>query len=166
MATRRPVVLGSYRDVATGHLAVGNPARDGAVAAIPMWWPGDVIGVNVVFAGCPRPFVTADVDQLEILTQLVAPGFVTAAQRDLPLPRFLDREAHAAGAAVGGATTGRTDAASPVAEVAMELSALGERGGVYHGRHGELLHVAVVREGAACACSCQVTPVTVRRTPP
>src|SRR6201999_1652757 len=49
MARRRPVVLDAYRDIATGHLPAGHPARDGAVAAIPIWWRGEVVGVNVVF---------------------------------------------------------------------------------------------------------------------
>lgn len=152
MASRRPVVLGSYRDVAAGHLAVGHPAGDGAVAAIPIWWRGDVIGVNVVFAGCPRPFSTTEVDQLEILTQLVAPGVVMAAERDLSLNYLAAQET--SGAAESGRRTtldgsiARREAVSPsVVEVALGLAVLGERAGVYSSRPGERLYVAVVREG-------------------
>ena len=141
MASRRPVVLRSYRDVADGHLAVDHPARDGAVAAIPIWWRGHVIGVNVVFAGCSRPFSSAEVDQLEVLTQLVAPGVVVAGTRDLA-PGYLSDPA------AGPHIPRQRAVSASVAEAARELAELGERAGVYDSRPGELLQVAVVREGA------------------
>jgi hypothetical protein len=48
--TRRcPVVLDDYRAVRTGHLPPGHPAGRGAVAAVPIWWRDDVIGVVRVF---------------------------------------------------------------------------------------------------------------------
>lgn len=149
MASRRPVVLGSYRDIADGHLAVGHPAGDGAVAAIPIWWRGHVIGVNVVFAGCPRPFSSAQVDQLEVLTQLVAPGVVLAGQRDLPRAYFDARAPFLADESPGEVGNARSGASSSsVADAAMELAALGERAGVYRNAPGERMYVAVVREGA------------------
>ena len=37
-----------------GHLPAGHPANTGAVVAVPIWWRGDVIGANVVFAGRHR----------------------------------------------------------------------------------------------------------------
>lgn len=150
VTSRSPVVLASYHDVITGHLAVGHPARDGGVAAIPIWWRGDVIGVNVVFAGCPRPFATSEVDQLEVLTQLVASGVVTAARRDLPLADAARwdlngrSEPRQPGAVQPTRSSGSVLSPS-VAEVALQLAALGERTGAYRGRPGEPMHVAVVR---------------------
>ncbi len=135
MARRRPVVLDAYRDIATGHLPPGHPARDGAVAAIPIWWRGEVVGVNVVFAGCARSFTTAEIDQLEMVTQLAAPGITTAAGRELSLAYLWPLDPLPAAAAPS------------VAEVALELTALGERAGIYRDGPSERLNVAVVREG-------------------
>ena len=152
MACRRPVVLDAYRDIATGHLPLGHPARDGAVAAIPIWWRGEVVGVNVVFAGCARPFTTAEIDQLEVVTQLAAPGITTAAGRELSLA-YLGQREPLPGGGVPGPAAGlpdrhRGDTAAPsVAEVALELTALGERAGIYRDGLSERLNVAVVREG-------------------
>lgn len=81
---RAPVILGSYRDIRTGHLKPGHAAWDGAVAAIPIWWRADIVAVNVIFVGSPRPFTTGEVDSLELVTQVVAPGLVSAVQRELP----------------------------------------------------------------------------------
>ena len=151
MAYRRPVVLDAYRDIATGHLPLGHPARDGAVAAIPIWWRGEVVGVNVVFAGVARPFTTAEIDQLEGITQLAAPGITTAAGRELSLAYLGQREPlrrGCAGPAAGFPDRHRGDTAAPsVAEVALELTALGERAGIYQDGLSERLNVAVVREG-------------------
>jgi len=152
MACRRPVVLDAYRDIATGHLPLGHPARDGAVAAIPIWWRGEVVGVNVVFAGCARPFTTTEIDQLEVVTQLAAPGITTAAGRELSLAYLGQREPLPAGGVPGPAAgfpdRHRGDTAAPsVAEVALELTALGERAGIYQDGLSERLNVAVVREG-------------------
>ena len=126
MAGRRPIVLASYRHVTAGHLPPGSPAGEGAVAAIPIWWRGDVIGVNVVFAGCPRSFRTDEVDRLEVVTQLVAPGIVTAAGRDLSMTHLLRRtEGPDTCRRLG---TGTPDPArASVAEVALGLASLLER---------------------------------------
>jgi DNA-binding CsgD family transcriptional regulator len=152
VACRRPVVLDAYRDIATGHLSPGHPARDGAVAAIPIWWRGEVVGVNVVFAGCARPFTNAEIDQLEVVTQLAAPGITTAAVRELSLAYLGQREPVSVGVvpgpAAGAPDRHRGDTAAPsVAEVALELTALGERAGIYRDGLSERLNVAVVREG-------------------
>jgi DNA-binding CsgD family transcriptional regulator len=152
MTCRRPVVLDAYRDIATGHLPLGHPARDGAVAAIPIWWRGEVVGVNVVFAGCARPFTTAEIDQLEVVTQLAAPGITTAAGHELSLAYLGQREPLPAdgvpGPVAGFPDRHRGDTAAPsVAEVALELTALGERAGIYRDGRSERLNVAVVREG-------------------
>ena len=66
-----------------------HPARHGAVAAIPIWWRGDVIGANVLFSGRPHRFSTAEVDGLEMLTQLAAPGIVRAAAGDPSLTNLI-----------------------------------------------------------------------------
>lgn len=79
VALRRPVVLADYRDVPTGHLPPGHPAGSGAVAAVPIWWRGDVIGANVAFAGRSRRFTLREMDELELLTQLAAAGIASAA---------------------------------------------------------------------------------------
>lgn len=79
LARRRPVVLASYRDVPAGHLPPRHPANTGAVVAVPIWWRGNVIGANVVFAGRSRRFTTGEVDELEVLTQIAAAGIVKAA---------------------------------------------------------------------------------------
>jgi DNA-binding CsgD family transcriptional regulator len=78
MARRQPVVLDRYSDIAVGHLPTGHPAHGGAVAAVPIWWRGDVIGANVVFAGRQRRYTTAEVDDLEVLTHVAAAGIVHA----------------------------------------------------------------------------------------
>jgi len=81
MSRRRPVVLASYGDVPTGHLPRTHPASRGAVAAVPIWWLGDVIGANVVFAGGRSEFTAHQVDQLELISQVAAPGIVRAGGR-------------------------------------------------------------------------------------
>jgi DNA-binding CsgD family transcriptional regulator len=78
MDRRRPVVLASYGAVPAGHLPAGHPASRGAVAAVPIWWLGEVIGANVVFAGRRAQFTTTEVDELELLTQVSAAGIVRA----------------------------------------------------------------------------------------
>ena len=81
---RAPVVLSSYREIATGHLKVGHPAWSGAVAAFPIWWRADIVAVNVIFAGVARVFSVGEIDDLELVTQVVAPGLITAIARERP----------------------------------------------------------------------------------
>src|ERR1700704_5297807 len=45
MAARAPVVLATYHGVRGGHLKLGHPAWDGAVAAIPIWWRAEIVAV-------------------------------------------------------------------------------------------------------------------------
>jgi DNA-binding CsgD family transcriptional regulator len=146
MASRRPIVLASYRDVATGHLQPGSRARDGAVAAIPIWWRGDVIGANVVFAGCARTFTCGEIDQLEVVTQLVAPGIVTAAGRDLGMADLFragpeERPRHTLG-------TGDFTSAS-VAELALGLVSLVARAALPENGRPTPVQVRVLRDEAA-----------------
>src|SRR5664279_6458358 len=89
VARRRPVVLSSYHQVPAGHLPAGHPAGSGAVVAVPIWWRGDVIGVNVTFAGRSRRFAAGEVDGLEMLTQLAAPGIVQASATDPSLATMI-----------------------------------------------------------------------------
>ena len=145
MASRRPIVLASYRDVATGHLPPGSRARDGAVAAIPIWWRGDVIGANVVFAGCPRPFTADEVDQLEVVTQLVAPGIVTAAERDLAMTDLFRRR----DPAVERPRTSGSPASASVAEVALGLASLVARAALPEHGNPTQVQVRVVRDHSA-----------------
>jgi DNA-binding NarL/FixJ family response regulator len=45
---------------------------------VPLWWRGEVIGVNVAFAGRRRRFTAAEIDASELLTQSVASAVVGA----------------------------------------------------------------------------------------
>src|SRR6478609_7594084 len=75
---RRPVVIDDYSALRGGHLPGSHPASHGAVAAVPLWWRGEVIGVNVAFAGERRAFTSAEIDAFELLTQSVASAVVQA----------------------------------------------------------------------------------------
>ena len=78
VARRMPVVIDDYSDLRGGHLPDGHPASRGAAAAVPLWWRGEVIGVNVAFAGQQRRFTTAEIDAFELLTQSVASAVIKA----------------------------------------------------------------------------------------
>jgi DNA-binding CsgD family transcriptional regulator len=88
-ARRRPVVIDNYADLRSGHLPQAHPASRGTAAAVPLWWRGEVIGVNVAFAGRRRRFTTAEVDAFEALTQSVAAALVTAGPGDPSLARLI-----------------------------------------------------------------------------
>lgn len=75
---RMPVVIDDYSDLRSGHLPPDHPASRGAAAAVPLWWRGEVIGVNVAFAGRRRAFTAAEIDAFELLTQSVAAAVVKA----------------------------------------------------------------------------------------
>lgn len=141
---RRPVVLAHYRDVAVGHVPEGNQAWDRAVAAIPIWWRGDVIGVNVVFAGHSRLFTGDEINQLEALTQLVAPGLVAAAQRDLSLDYFTDHRAPFGTEPEGSDEPAIGADATSVAKVALDLVVLTDRAAVQRSTPRTSFHVEVV----------------------
>lgn len=163
---RRPVVLPYYRDIAIGHVPEGSQARDRAVAAIPIWWRGDIIGVNVVFAGHTRHFTSDEIDQLEVLTQLVAPGLVAAAQRDQSLNFFKDNRAPF-GTEPAGAWGEPDDAGAgtaSVAKVALDLVVLTDRAA---GRRSTLpasLYVAVVPSDTGLRLLVQEDPRDEKRT--
>ncbi|NMO57338.1 GAF domain-containing protein [Actinoplanes sp. TBRC 11911] len=77
---RRPVVIPDYGRLPGGHLAATDPARRGPAAAIPIWWRGDVIAVNVAFAG---GFAARDVDDLEALSQSAAAAIIRSSRPSL-----------------------------------------------------------------------------------
>lgn len=75
---RMPIVIDDYSDLRGGHLPPDHPASRGAAAAVPLWWRGEVIGVNVAFAGHRRTFTAGEIDAFELLTQSVASAVVKA----------------------------------------------------------------------------------------
>jgi DNA-binding CsgD family transcriptional regulator len=111
VARRRPVVLATYGQVHAGHLAAGGAAHSGAVLAVPLWWRGDVVGANVVFACRPRRFTLAEVDELELLTQSAVPDLVRLGADDPTLTHLLH-------------PSGQADAPSPLTRREQETLAL------------------------------------------
>ncbi|MQA32580.1 hypothetical protein GCU49_03230 [Modestobacter roseus] len=59
---------------------------------MPLWWRGEVVGANVVFACRPRRFTTAEVDELELLTQAAVPRLVRAGVDDASLCHLIRRQ--------------------------------------------------------------------------
>jgi DNA-binding CsgD family transcriptional regulator len=88
---RMPVVIDDYSRLGGGHLPGSHPAGHGAVAAVPLWWRDEIIGVNVAFAGRRRTFSSAEIDAFELLTQSVASAVVKAG-RSVPSLAGLLRE--------------------------------------------------------------------------
>lgn len=89
--SRMPIVIDDYSGLRQGHLPTEHPASRGTVAAAPIWWRGEVIGVNVAFAGRSRDYSTAEMDAFETLSQSVAPAVVHAG-RTVPSLAGLLRE--------------------------------------------------------------------------
>jgi len=122
VARRRPVALASYAAVRAGHLSADEPTRSGAVVAVPLWWRGDVVGANVVFAGCARRFTVAEVDDLELLTQAAVPRLVRIAADEPAWAHLIRRPAGADPVQAGPA------ARSPLTRRERETIALLARG--------------------------------------
>lgn len=147
VTARMPVVIDDYSGLRQGHLPSGHPASRGAVLASPLWWRGEVIGVNVAFAGRRRHFSTSEIDDFETLTQSVASAVVHAG-RTVPSLAGLLREHGRVLAAGSGVETVVTEAGeiSPVpdgvASTAVDIVA------TVHGaaarRSSSRLRVAVV----------------------
>ncbi|WP_298460972.1 GAF domain-containing protein [uncultured Cellulomonas sp.] len=116
VARRSPVVIADYSAITGRHLAANHPANRGAVAAVPIWWRGELIGVNVAFAGRRERFTTAEVDRLEVLTQTAAGAIITAGAGDPALTRLLraSRRGEPAPAAAPGGGASGTHAAARV----------------------------------------------------
>ncbi len=121
LRSRAPVVLRNYGELATGHLKAG-PAAQGAVAAIPVWWRADIVAVNVVFAGVARPFTVDEVDRLELVTQIVAAGLVSAVDRELPGSSVRRAATHAEVAAAGAAISSVNDVVSGLIELTQRAT--------------------------------------------
>jgi DNA-binding CsgD family transcriptional regulator len=79
---RQPVVIADYRRMPTNHLHGRHPGRKGPAAAVPIWWRGDVIAVNVAFTGQGGRFSTREVDDLEALTQSAAAAIIESRRRE------------------------------------------------------------------------------------
>ena len=146
VARRKPVVVDDYSNLRGGHLPAGHPASRGAAVAVPLWWRGEVIGVNVAFAGRRRRFTVAEIDVFELLTQSVAPAVVGAGAAVPSLARLL-REG--AARVRGGVPTLVTEVgvARPVPEevaaAAVDLVTLVGRAAALR-TGASRLHVAVV----------------------
>lgn len=146
LSRRGPVVLDTYREIGRGHLTAGHPAWDGAVVAIPLWWRGDIVAVNVIFAGVARRFGMDEVDRLELITQVMAPGVVTAMDRERPTSAGLRRSQ--GGLAIGhGARDGVADRVFSVDEVMRGLLSLAQRVAVHQSDPVPYLHVSVCSGG-------------------
>ena len=148
VSDRRPVVLTSYAQVARGHLPPGHSTERGSVAAVPIWWRGEVIGANVLFAGRQRRFTVDEVDGLETLSQLAAAGIVQASAPELSLGRLI-RDQRSPDPALAGLRTVVTEVGRPrpvppaAAKVALEIVAGAERTAALRDPVARL-HVAVV----------------------
>jgi DNA-binding CsgD family transcriptional regulator len=147
---RRPVALRSYRSVRAGHLPATHPAHRGAVVAVPIWWRGEVVGANVAFACRDRRFTSAEVDDLETLTQVAAAGIVRASAEDPSLARVLtdqvDREALQGGVRTSITQVGTARQATPaVTDLVLAVVRSAQRW-TSHSDGARQLNVAVVYE--------------------
>ncbi|MEV6849932.1 LuxR C-terminal-related transcriptional regulator [Actinoplanes sp. NPDC051411] len=79
---RQPVVIADYGRMRTNHLHGRHPGRKGPAAAVPIWWRGDVIAVNVAFTGKGGRFSAREVDDLEALTQTAAAAIIQSGRRE------------------------------------------------------------------------------------
>jgi DNA-binding CsgD family transcriptional regulator len=147
-ARRRPVVIDNYADLPSGHLPQAHPASRGTAAAVPLWWRGEVIGVNVAFAGRRRRFTAAEVDAFEALTQSAAAALVTAGPGDPSLARLIREQSRGEADDVRVSTVvTEVGAVRPVsveaASAAVELVTLAGRAAALR-QPSASLHVALV----------------------
>ncbi len=148
VSRRMPVVIDDYSDVRGGHLPPDHPASRGAAAAVPLWWRGEVIGVNVAFAGRTRRFTAAEIDAFEMLTQSVAAAVVRAGRVVPSLAGVLREYGQVMGPEIGVQTV-VTEVGTPrpvpddVASAAADLVALVGRAASAR-TSASRLHVAVV----------------------
>jgi DNA-binding CsgD family transcriptional regulator len=89
--SRRPVVIPDYGRLPAGHLSGTDPARRGPAAAVPIWWRGDVIAVNVAFTTAAGAFSVRAVDDLDALTQSAAAAIVESGRHDPSLAALIER---------------------------------------------------------------------------
>lgn len=146
-AHRRPVVVDDYSDLRGGHLPPQHPARHGAAAAVPIWWRGEVIAVNVVFAGQRRRYTGEEVDALEVLSQAGAGAIIRAGASDPSLAAMIrDRFQSEVGLDAVAATVTEVGAVRPLGPVAAQAAAdVAARAALVASRAPSArLHVAVV----------------------
>ncbi len=138
VALRRPVVLADYADLEHGHLSSRTAAGHRSVLAVPAWWRGEVIAVNVLFRPPGSGFPTALVDAVEALTQVLAPALrLVHPPEDRSLAAVLRRRSRAVVTETGPArpsTPALTTAAADVVS-ALERAA---------GGPAEAMRIAVV----------------------
>lgn len=124
------VVIDEYAALAARHLPPEHPANRGSVVAVPIWWLGELIGVNVAFVGRHQHLTSQEVDRLEILTQTAAGAIVTAGAGDPALARLLGGRVGRAPVAVtptlgdAGRPPAVLHAAAPAAAAVTTASAL------------------------------------------
>jgi DNA-binding CsgD family transcriptional regulator len=171
VSRRMPVVIDDYGDL-RGHLPADHPAARGAVAAVPLWWRGQVIGVNVAFAGRRRRFTAEEIDAFELLTQSVASA-VVGAGAVVPSLAGLLREHGRVGAGDTGVQTVVTEVGkahpvpTEVASAATDLVALVRRAAAVRMQPSRL-HVAVVHrsEGLRLLVQDETTDATAASSDP
>jgi DNA-binding CsgD family transcriptional regulator len=117
---RRPVVIPDYGRLRTNHLASRD--HEGPAAAIPIWWRGEVIAVNVAFTGPNGEFTHRTVDDLEALTQTAAAAIVRSAERLRPLRQRPDPAGPTVTDLTGAPATDPTAASSPADRAARSAA--------------------------------------------
>ncbi|MEV4706108.1 LuxR C-terminal-related transcriptional regulator [Actinoplanes sp. NPDC049316] len=124
-AHRRPVVLPSYEQVFRRHLPPGHRASRGSAVAVPMWWRGEVIAVNVGFAGESRRYSASEIDALEVLSQAGAGAILRAGGTGQPLLARVIRERFTAQAELTRIATRVTEVgtARPLGEDVAQVAA-------------------------------------------
>ncbi|UQU62659.1 LuxR C-terminal-related transcriptional regulator [Couchioplanes caeruleus] len=122
---RRPVVLPSYEQVPGRHLPAGHRASRGSAVAVPMWWRGEVIAVNVGFAGESRSYSAREIDALEVLSQAGAGAILRAGGAEQPLLARIIRERFTAQAELTRIATRVTEVgpARPLGEEVAQVAA-------------------------------------------
>ncbi|WNB86575.1 LuxR C-terminal-related transcriptional regulator [Cellulomonas sp. ATA003] len=152
VAHRGPVVIDDYSALTSRHLPPDHPANRGSVVAVPIWWRGDLIGVNVAFAGRRRRFTAAEIDRLDVLTQTAAGAIVTAGSGEPSLARLIRDRGQEPDAGTRAPTTltevGRVrPVPATLARAALDLVASAERAAA-RGEPPSRLHVALVHRSS------------------
>jgi DNA-binding CsgD family transcriptional regulator len=119
VASRRPVVLDDYARIRSGHLTGRGRSGHRSLVAVPVWWRGDVVAVNLAFRPPGAGFTGNEIDRLEALSQAAAPAIARRRERDPSLGGFLrDRMIVS-----GGAASATVTETGPVRPVTGELAA-------------------------------------------
>lgn len=89
---RRSVVVDDGVELDGGH-PTHHHAPGGATVAVPLWWQGEVVGVNLATAEGRRRFTGQELADVELLTQSAIPALVRASGADPLLDRLFGRYA-------------------------------------------------------------------------